>query len=489
MRLQTGAKSSRQESGKPVNSRLPLNPNEASSHPKFITHANRQGFTFTPRSNNKNDSSLPLKQSRKSVMWATIPAPFMFETIMSDAKALARHRAAPLQKEREDFLRYLQSCGTSKANIRITACYLLQIIRLLRLRQLRDVTPDEVDQASRRWARRRQAFNRLRPGPNSGDRFGWETRRWLKFAQRLRAPRNFQPFAETLDDFVHAMRVEQGLSEATIIGRKDRVGRFFKWYAKRHQPLRSVSVENLDLFLLRHGPTRNIVTLSCEASALRAFFRWAEDQKLCSAGIAGSIKSPIVRQNPSEHRGPAWEDVVRLINGTAGSTRSEIRAHALLQLFAFYGIRAGEAVRLRLDDINWLNNTLLIRRSKLGGRHQFPLNESVASAIRRYIVEARPRCACPNVFITLNGPYRPLIQPTVSAIVHSRMLKLGVVSLRFGPQSLRHACATRLLNLGASPAEIADFLGHRNTRTVQVYAKLDSVGLRQVSDLDLVGQL
>jgi integrase/recombinase XerD len=54
---------------------------------------------------------------------------------------------------------------------------------------------------------------------------------------------------------------------------------------------------------------------------------------------------------------------------------------------------------------------------------------------------------------------------------------------------LRHACATRLLSLGGSFTEIADFLGHRDTRTVQVYAKLDVRMLREISALDLIGSL
>ncbi len=408
---------------------------------------------------------------------------------MSDAKALARHRAAPLRKEREDFLRYLETCGPSKANIRVTACYLLQIVRLLRLSKMRDVTVAEVDQASRKWARRQRAFYKLQAGPHSAERFGWETRRWMRFAGRLRTAPPHQPFARLLGDFVQAMRVEQGLAQATIKGRRERAGNFLKWYAKRHHSFRRVRVENVDAYLLRRGPTGNLVTISSEAGALRAFFRWAEERQLCRTGIAASIKSPILRHDPSQHRGPAWQDVVRLLDSTTGSGRSDIRAHALLQLFAIYGIRAGEAVRLRLDDIDWNNRTLLIRRSKHGGRHQFPLNDSVAKAIRRYLDRARPECSCPNLFVTLHGPHRPLIQPTVSAVVHSRMLKFGVASLHLGPQGFRHSCATRLLKLGASPAEIADFLGHRNTRSVQVYAKLDFDGLRQVSDLDLIGAL
>ena len=43
--------------------------------------------------------------------------------------------------------------------------------------------------------------------------------------------------------------------------------------------------------------------------------------------------------------------------------------------------------------------------------------------------------------------------------------------------------------LGGSLDEIADFLGHRNSRSVGIYAKLDLKSLRQVSELDLCGRL
>ena len=58
-----------------------------------------------------------------------------------------------------------------------------------------------------------------------------------------------------------------------------------------------------------------------------------------------------------------------------------------------------------------------------------------------------------------------------------------------GPHSLRHACATRLLKKGTSLREIADFLGHRNLRTVSIYAKLDTRSLRKVASFSMAGVL
>jgi integrase len=58
-------------------------------------------------------------------------------------------------------------------------------------------------------------------------------------------------------------------------------------------------------------------------------------------------------------------------------------------------------------------------------------------------------------------------------IVASRMKSLEIKSKNFGAHSLRHACATQLLHEGSSLPEIAEFLGHRDLKSVSIYAKHD----------------
>ena len=413
-----------------------------------------------------------------------------FEELMSERAAIARHRSEPLVKERESFLRYLRdNCGTSSGNIRTTACYLLHIIRLLGLRKVRRVAPQEIEVAAARWIRRQSACHASRGGIHAQRHFAWTARRWFRFLGNLQTRRARQPFGWYLNDFVRAMKDEKGLSDATIRGRRFRTREFLSWFAKKHRPLRTVTISDLDSYIFRPGTSRGPVAIKSECGVLRAFFYYAETRRWCAVGIAKEIKAPLLRQDPFENRGLTWSDVIRLLQSTSGPEPADIRAHALLQLFVVYGLRNSEAHKLQLNDIDWNNRVLTVRRAKREGLQQFPLHDTVAKAIRRYIDEVRPTCDCPNVFVTLNGPFRPLIQPTVSAIVNSRMHRIKIIARWHGPQALRHACATRLLALGTPLTEIADFLGHRNDKTVQVYAKLDLAMLREVSATDLAGAL
>ena len=69
----------------------------------------------------------------------------------------------------------------------------------------------------------------------------------------------------------------------------------------------------------------------------------------------------------------------------------------------------------------------------------------------------------------------------------SWLAQLNIQSLRHGPHSLRHACASHLLAEGFSLKEIGDHLGHRSASATRTYAKVDLVGLRAVANFDLGG--
>ena len=69
------------------------------------------------------------------------------------------------------------------------------------------------------------------------------------------------------------------------------------------------------------------------------------------------------------------------------------------------------------------------------------------------------------------------------------MKALNIESEYFGPHALRHACATQLLKKGSSLRDIADFLGHKDTKSVSIYAKYDTRSLRALASFSLAGVL
>jgi integrase len=158
-------------------------------------------------------------------------------------------------------------------------------------------------------------------------------------------------------------------------------------------------------------------------------------------------------------------------------------------LLAIYGLRTGEVTRLRLEDLNWSQDRILVTRPKQRCSQEYPLLPCVGGSLLRYLEEARPRLAYREIFLTSKAPIRPISSSAISTMVSERFRALGIRSQRSGPHALRHACAGRLIAQGLSLKEIGDHLGHRSAYSTRTYAKVDLAGLREVADLSLGGLL
>jgi integrase len=199
------------------------------------------------------------------------------------------------------------------------------------------------------------------------------------------------------------------------------------------------------------------------------------------------IRSPRIPKYEDRPKGPTWADTRRLIESASGSSPNELRAKALLLLFAIYGLRSSEVAALRLNDFDWRSETFSVRRAKRGGIQQFPIQYEVGEAIIQYLQKGRPHCPSRHVFVSTYRPHGPIRPGPMWQIVGSRMRKLRIELEHVGPHSLRHACATRLLKKGASLKEIADFLGHRDINSIGIYARYDTCSLRKVAAFSLAG--
>lgn len=257
-----------------------------------------------------------------------------------------------------------------------------------------------------------------------------------------------------------------------------------------HSCLSAVTVASIDQFMRRKlsegAKPRNIAGF-CQA--LRSFFDFTYRQGTTTSTFAQAIQSPRISRDSPGRQGPRWRDVRRLLASFGGPKAPDVRARALLLLFAIYGLRISEVANLKLTDIDWIDETFTVRRAKNGLVQVYPLQFEVGEAILRYISGVRPRCSSRVIFVTLSAPYRPLTIASVSNLVRSRMDRLDIDAPMRTPHALRHACATRLLQSGFSLSEIADFLGHKSLHAVSGYVKCSRKSLRRVANFGLSGVL
>jgi site-specific recombinase XerD len=368
---------------------------------------------------------------------------------------------------------------------------MLNVMEHLRLKRMRAVSLEEIKEAAERWAKQQRSNPRARSYEGSARYFTYVAKKWLRFAGKLErptAPR--MPYADRVEDFAQWLRDEEGLSEMSVRSYSWKARWFLEWLSAQPRNLGRVRISDVDAFLIfkvGRGWSRRSVAIA--AQSLRVFFRHAERRGWCRPGIADGIESPRLYVHEGLPDGPEWKDVQRLLGGVEGESAYALRARAVLLLFTIYGLRSGEVSRLQLDDIDWRNETFVVGHSKRGGSQRYPLQHEVGEAILAYLQKARPQSSCRNLFLTLNPPYRPVGTAALWDITSRRIREAGIRCRRHGPHSLRHACATHLLEQGATLKEIGDLLGHRDAASTGIYTKVHLTALRRVAEVDLGGLL
>jgi site-specific recombinase XerD len=410
----------------------------------------------------------------------------MFETLFKQRAVLARYREGPLAEARERFLDHCARQGYSRSMLRKIAWVLLVIVRGIDIDHGKRTVQD-IERAVERRTRFNRGLKRAKHTAQSRQLLIHFATAWLRHLGRLEQPAEVRsPFATQIEAFARFMREERGLSPVTIATRCERLAWFFEELRPPRESLRTVSIADVDAFIDSKGNQGwSRASLAALASGLRSFFRYAEVQGWSGPGIAATVESPRLYAREGLPEGPSWEDVQRLLASTRGDRPADIRDRAILMLLALYGLRRGEVAKLRLDDLDWAAERILVSRPKQRRTQPYPLLPVVGEAILRYLREVRPRCEHRALFLALSAPVRPLSAQSITPIARARLSAIGVTLSPRGAHCLRHACASHLLAAGFSLKQIGDHLGHRSANSTLSYTKVDLQGLRQVAELEL----
>lgn len=150
----------------------------------------------------------------------------------------------------------------------------------------------------------------------------------------------------------------------------------------------------------------------------------------------------------------------------------ETKHYQLKLIFALYyacGLRRSEGLRLTLDDVNFDNRTVFVRKGKNYKDRIIPMSEGVYRDLQDYMYNFRNR---------LKLPHKRLFIHSVSTLCHnlhhlqSITQNQALQAKRITLHSLRHSIATHLLQNGMRIENIAQFLGHSSLETTQLYTHI-----------------
>jgi integrase len=226
-------------------------------------------------------------------------------------------------------------------------------------------------------------------------------------------------------------------------------------------------------------------TIATHASALRGFFVYLRLKGLLAIDLAPAVLRPRLYRLSSPPQVLDKPTMEKLLGSVDRSTTLGTRDYAMLLLAARYGLRSSDIRHLRLENIHWREQRIVLIQSKTQQPLELPLLADVDEALTNYLRHARPSCEAREIFLRHVRPIVPLANSNTSLWpVMARAFRAAGITRehpRRGFHLLRHSLATHLLGGGVGLDVISDVLGHTSVEATRRYAQVDLAGLRSVA--------
>jgi integrase/recombinase XerD len=294
-----------------------------------------------------------------------------------------------------------------------------------------------------------------------------------------------------VEDFLQHLRHERGQAEHTQRTYAALLKQFVTWAGDNGlSDWKSVELRHLMSFL-QHERERNLArepkestqrlsgeSVYLEIAALRAFYRFAENEKLLPANVAENLSLP--RRWKRLPKALTNQEIKQLLAPESLQSPQNLCDQAVLELAYASGLRLAELRGVRLEQLHMEAGFINVI-GKGNKERVVPLGRKAIEALQRYLEAGRPKLVTSRspgtVFLTKRGT--PFAAVTLWLRIKQRVRRAGI-SRNVTPHMLRHSFATHLLENGADLRVIQELLGHANISTTEVYTHVAGNRLREV---------
>lgn len=302
---------------------------------------------------------------------------------------------------------------------------------------------------------------------------------------------------ELIDDFLAELRLARGRSTRTLDAYQRNLRQFLKVSAQlgdssTRQALAPDRLRQFIGYLQANG--YKPASIKQKIATLRAFIAYlrevhpehAPDQQRlhvryrAERKILRTLTAPELHQLIAELKKRADDQTATGQPDTRHRAFLAARDYALFTLMAATGLRVGEAVALRLDDLDLERGEIRVRGKGHHERVVFCDIEQLRQPLRHYLAH-RGAIDTDQDHLFLNGrDLGPLSTRAVQLRLRAVATQLGLPNT-LTPHMLRHTYATIAVERGANIKALSQLLGHADVKTtLQLYTHLSTDHLHQV---------
>lgn len=239
--------------------------------------------------------------------------------------------------------------------------------------------------------------------------------------------------------------------------KKDFINRLTEYFG--NLPLRNfttMAVEQYQTEKINRG--NKPATINRHVAALKHMFSKAVQWEMVENHGAEKVRQvKLLEENNKRLRYLTKEECHAVMNSCDGHVRP------IVTMALNTGMRKGEILTLKWDNVDLKNGFLLLDRTKNGERREVPINQTLSSALKNLV----RRLDVPYVFY---NPVTGKPYDNVKRSFNSALKRAGIVDFKF--HDLRHTFASQLVMAGIDLATVKELLGHKSLAMTLRYAHL-----------------
>lgn len=285
---------------------------------------------------------------------------------------------------------------------------------------------------------------------------------------------------EQIEDYLHYLRVERGLSDNTIKSYRqdlDEAGAFFDKHTGDITKVDQFVILNfLESLQKQHKAPNTIIRA---VSTLRRFFQYLVQFHVIKDDPMLKVDSPKKAQTLPDVLTIA--EVNKLLAVPDTSKKLGVRDRAILETLYATGLRVSELVNLKLGDLH-LPMNLLQTIGKGDKERIIPISDVAVDWLNQYMKTTRVQLLdgkSNTEYLFLNAHGRQLTRQAIWQMI-KKYVNLAGIKRHVTPHTLRHSFATHLLENGADLRIVQELLGHSDISTTQIYTHISHKHLTEV---------
>ncbi|MBM6619957.1 site-specific tyrosine recombinase XerD [Bacillus suaedaesalsae] len=286
---------------------------------------------------------------------------------------------------------------------------------------------------------------------------------------------------DQLQDFLHYLVVERGLSDNTITSYKRDLKKYiqFQEEVEKLQSFEEVTRLHIINFLkhikeLGHSSR----TIARHIASIRSFHQFLLRDRAVSHDPSVHIETPQPERTLPKVLSMA--EVEQLLDSPSLDTAFGLRDKAMIEVLYATGIRVSELIGLNLGDIH-LTMGFLRCIGKGNKERIIPIGRAATESLEQYMNQARGKLVgkTKTDALFLNHHGNRLSRQGFWKIL-KRLTEVANIKKELTPHTLRHSFATHLLENGADLRAVQEMLGHADISTTQIYTHVTKARLKDV---------